>query len=80
MTIEQLHTFFGLCTLINFSLLIVSTISLLLFKEGISVIHSSLFGLSEKRLPSFYFKWLAGFKIFAIIFSLVPYLALSLMV
>lgn len=78
MTLEQLTSFFGWCTLINFGFLIFATAWLLLARDWVAQTHARMFGLPAAELPKIYFNYLAYFKIAAIIFSLTPYLALRI--
>jgi len=75
--IEFFTIFFGWCSVINISLLVLSTISLILMREPILRIHSKLFKLDQSSLPAIYFQYLAGYKIAILIFNLVPYIALK---
>ncbi|WP_419168058.1 DUF6868 family protein [Halobacteriovorax sp.] len=77
--INSITEFLGWCTLINFGLLTLSTISIVLFRKFIIRTHSTLFGIKEKKLPKIYFKYLANFKLVVILLNLTPYIALKLM-
>lgn len=77
--LATLTTFFGWCTVINFAVLILASISLLSMRNWISSVHSSMFGISKKQLSNQYFQYLANYKILIFIFSFVPYLALKIM-
>lgn len=78
MNLETLTTFLGWCSLINLSLLILATISLVVFKDLVTRVHSKLFGLEDENLHREYFRYLANFKILVLVFNLVPYLVLRL--
>jgi hypothetical protein len=80
MTIDALTTFLGWSTVLNMSMLIVASLSLVLFRSSVSTIHGKLFGLSENDLANAYFSYLAQYKIAIFIFNLIPYIALKLMV
>lgn len=71
--------FLGWCSVINLALLSVSAISIGLFRNQIISIHAGIFGIKEKKLPKIYFKFLANFKSFVILFNLTPYIALKIM-
>ena len=47
--INSITEFLGWCTLINFGLLTLSTISIVLFRKFIIRTHSTLFGIKEKK-------------------------------
>ena len=78
-TIESLTTFFGWCAVINFSVLIIATLSMLALQDMMIRIHSNLFSLREDDLRRAYFDYLARYKIAIFIFNLAPYAALKLM-
>ncbi len=79
MTAETLTIFLGWCTVINISVLLLSTILLITLKEPILKIHSRLFGLDEETLSLTYFQFLGNYKIAIYILNLVPYIALKIM-
>ena len=79
MTAETLTIFLGWCTVINISVLLLSTILLITLKEPILKIHSRLFGLDEETLSLTYFQYLGNYKIAIYILNLVPYIALKIM-
>ena len=70
--------FLGWCTLINVGFLLVSSVLLFLFKDPISQIHHRMTGVEPDKLMSLYFQYLAHYKIFIIVFNLVPYIALKI--
>ena len=78
-SIETVRAFLAWCTVINFGLLIIATISLTLMRGFVTRIHASMFGLSEQQVSEQYFQYLAQFKIAVLIFNLAPYLALRIM-
>jgi hypothetical protein len=79
-TIEILTQFFGWCAVINMSLLVITTVSIMIFEEPISKIHNKLFAINEEKLQLLYFQFIAYYKLAIIIFNLVPYFALKLIV
>ena len=79
MTAETLTIFLGWCTVINISVLLLSTILLITLKEPILKIHSRLFGLDEETLSLTYFQYLGNYKVAIYILNLVPYIALKIM-
>ncbi len=78
MTIENLIQFLGWCIAINGSILILSTVSILLFKKTFSSIHAKLFSLNQEALSRAYFNYLANYKILVIVFNITPYIALRI--
>lgn len=77
--LQNLTTFFGWMTVINFAFLIVITIFLTFLKSLILPIHKRVLDLSEEELKKLYVWYLSQYKIASIIFCLVPYLALKIM-
>ena len=78
-SLEAVTTFFGWTTVINFALLIFSSIAVVAARGAISRIHGRMFGLEPVDLSQAYFQYLAQYKIAIIVFSLAPYIALKLM-
>jgi hypothetical protein len=78
--IEFITSFLGWCSVINIGILLFSTVVIVLFKETISKIHASIFGINREQIADYYFQYLGNYKIAVIILNIVPYLALRLMV
>ena len=78
MTQARLTSFFGWMTVLNFGLLAFATLAMLVMRDWVAGLHGRLFGLDETQVRLAFYSWLAGFKILAIVGSLVPYLALRL--
>jgi hypothetical protein len=78
MTMNELTELFGWMSVLSIGVLMFSTIMILVIKGPAMKIHSKMFGLDEKELNAAYFQYLAQFKIAAIIFNLVPYVALKI--
>jgi len=78
MSTEQLRTFFGWCTLINFGLLLVGVIQIYLMADWLSEFHSKIFSIEAKSARQSYFLYLAYYKLAIIVFNLVPYVALRM--
>jgi hypothetical protein len=79
MSIEDATTLLGWCTVINFGLLIVSTIAIVGARKMMTRFHARMFDLDEPVLAAAYFQYLAQYKIATLVLNLVPYLALKLM-
>jgi hypothetical protein len=78
MTLETWTAFFGWMTVLNFGFLLFAAAALFIFKPMVLSIHQKLTGLDEPDLNRAYFSYLSHYKVMALIFSLVPYLALRL--
>lgn len=70
--------FIGWCTIINFGVLVFSTIMIVVAGNWVKGIHSRLFGLPEQSLEAIYFNYLAHYKLAIIIVNLTPYIALKI--
>lgn len=79
MTIEALTELLGWASVINITILLLSTLGLIVMRGTITGIHSKLFGLDEKDLGRAYFQYLAQYKIAIIVLNIAPYLALKIM-
>lgn len=79
MYLQEITTFLGWSTVINFAVLLFTTLMLIAFRSAVSSIHGRLFGLDEKDLGRAYFQYLSHYKIAIIVFNLAPYLALRIM-
>jgi hypothetical protein len=75
---NTLTTFLGWCSIINISILFLSTVALGLVRKPVARMHSKIFGVSESDLPSAYMQYLGNYKIVIIVFNLVPYIALKI--
>ena len=71
--------FLGWCTIINYTILMFSTLMIILAGDWVKKIHSSLLNIPIDKLDSMYFSYLANFKLVVLVFNLVPYLSLKIM-
>ena len=78
MTLDQWTALLGWCLVINYAVLLVSTLYLVIFREGGLRLHSRLFGLPESRIMEISFQYLAGYKLLLLVFNLTPWLALQI--
>jgi len=78
-TIEAIRGFFAWCSVINIGVLIFLSILMVSLRGITSRIHAKMFGLEESDISRAYFQFLAQYKIFVIVFSIVPYFALRIM-
>ena len=78
-SLEAVTAFFGWTTVINFVVLMVSTITVIAARESKSSVHGRTFGLETADLSRAYFQYIAHYKIAIIVLSLTPYIALKLM-
>lgn len=79
MNLDEMREFFGWCTVVNFGLLLVSTVGILAGGRWIARFHGRLFHLPESDLLKTYYHYLAIYKVLALVFSFAPWLALVIM-
>lgn len=77
--LATLTTFFGWCTVLSLGMGILGAVSLMLFRDFVKAVHSTLFGVDEGELDALYFQYLGNYKIAVIVFNLIPYLALKIL-
>jgi hypothetical protein len=80
MNMVEFANFLGWCTLINFALLIFSSMALMIAHKPVSKLHGRLFNIEQSELSIAYFNYLGNYKVLIIVFNLVPYLALRIMI
>jgi hypothetical protein len=78
-TIEAMREFFGWCSVINISVLFLSSVLVIAIRGTALRIHGKMFNLDEQSLSKAYLQYLAQYKIATMVFSIVPYFALRLM-
>jgi len=76
MNTKEIKTLLGWCFIINFILLIFSSISILVFLDEFYKIHSNFFTLSIETYNALLFAYMALWKVLNIVFFGVPYIAL----
>jgi len=76
MDIAAITKFLAWCTLFNFVLLIYSTVMLVAFQDFVKGVHKRLFKLDDEDMVNEYFRFLANYELFIIVFNIVPYLIL----
>lgn len=79
MDLEIPRTFFGWCTVLDAALLALSALLLLLAQDWVCKIHGLWFRLPREVLTGKIYSVLGTWKILAIVFHFVPWLALVLM-
>ncbi len=76
MDIQTLTTFFMWCTIINLGLLIVSSLVCIFLSDFSYRMNNRFFSISRETFNIAFFSFIGLFKIFVIVFYLVPYIAL----
>ncbi|WP_370629430.1 DUF6868 family protein [Moritella sp. 28] len=60
-------------------MLLFAAFVLIIMKPFVTGLHSKLFSVPEEELPKIYFKYLANYQTFTLIFAIAPYIALKIM-
>lgn len=79
MDMEQITAFFKWMTLINIGIFLISAVSAMALKKVMGRLHAKWFGIDEVRIAELQYAWLGNYKIFIVVFNIVPFFALSLM-
>ena len=79
MSLKTLKTFFFWMTVINFLILVISTVGVVTLTQEMKVIHSQMFQVPSDELSQIYLEYLAWYKLLWMIFNLVPYISLRVM-
>lgn len=75
-----LRTFFGWCTVVHVTVMMLAFGAIVGFGEFTRGVHSRMLGLTDEQLSVAYFKFFASYKIGIWLFALGPWLALEIMV
>ncbi len=78
MTQEILTAVFGWMTVLNFAILLFSSLMIVTMQDWISGIHGKMFQMDQAEVKKAYFKFLANYKLLTIVFCLMPWVALKL--
>jgi len=79
MNIEVMRNFFMVMTIINGILLIVTFLMCSLFGNLIHKIHSKMFPIKRETFDVVIYSLISVYKVFFIMFNVVPFIALLLM-
>ena len=78
-SIETLETFFGLCTLINFVILLLFLLFISLFHEWAGKLSAKLFGITKEEAKATFFRVFQQYRLAFVMLNVVPYIALTIM-
>jgi len=78
MNLQKARRIFGICTLLNYVVLIVWFAVFSLGYEWIYHLHSSWFPMSKENYDVANYLAMATYKILVLVFNLIPYIALRL--
>ncbi|CAA0102422.1 DUF6868 family protein [Zhongshania aliphaticivorans] len=76
MDIILLSSFLKWCCILNFSILLVSTLALSLRPDFVYRVHGQIFQLSREAFNTQIYQFLALYKLLVLVFNLTPFLAL----
>ena len=76
MTLERIRRFFGVCTLLNYAVLLVWSAAYLFGHDAFYRIHSSLFPISREAFDIANYAGIGLYKLGVLLFFLFPYIAL----
>ncbi|MCP4195454.1 MAG: hypothetical protein GY768_33055 [Planctomycetaceae bacterium] len=80
MTVEQLVSFFGWCTVINGLVVLVWGLAIMTMSQAMAKVHARMLHVSEQQMMPLYLQWISQYKLLILVFNLAPYLALKIMV
>lgn len=80
MNLNAAAEFLGWCTVINYSILMLS-VAMLASNVGTwaKQLHCRMFDIDKAKLDEKYFDYLANYKLLIFMFNLVPYFALKIL-
>ncbi len=78
MTKEILTAVFGWMTVLNFAILLLSSLMIVTMQDWIAGIHGKMFQMDQAEVKKAYFKFLANYKLLTIVFCLMPWVALKM--
>lgn len=79
MNIEIMREFFGWMTLVNLAAYIWTAAACVFMKGFINRMSSKMFGVSEETGKAVIYGYVGMYKLFFIVFNLVPWIALTIM-
>ena len=79
MTIEDLSTFFGWCTVINIGALVLGGLFWILLKDSLDRFAAKLFGVTREEVKVTFLRVLLQYRAAIILLNLVPFIVLEIM-
>ena len=77
-TIENLRTFLGWCTILNMGMLVVWSLAFVFAHDLVFKVHTRWFRISEERFDEIHYTLMGYYKLAVFLFNLAPYLVLRL--
>ena len=79
MNIETICEFLGWCTIINYGLMILAFLKVYVLRNTLAQFRQELFGLDEESVRRLQGQFFVNYQLVIIVFTLTPYIALSIM-
>ena len=77
-TIENLRTLLGWCTVLNVGMLAVWSLAFVFARDLVFKVHTRWFRISEERFDEIHYTLMGYYKLAVFLFNLAPYLVLRL--
>ena len=79
MSLERLTELFQWMTIVNAAIFIVSALLAMSLRGFASRLHARLFGVEEEQVAAVAYGYLGAYRLFLLVFNVVPWVALLLM-
>lgn len=79
MTIEQITELFKWMTIINVGVFLVTSLGTIAFKGFVCKMHGMIFGIDKDKVPMVLYGYLGTYRIFILVFNLVPWVSLLIL-
>lgn len=79
MTLDQLTELFKWMTIINIGVFLVTSLGTIAFKRFVCKMHGMIFGIDKDKVPIVLYGYLGTYRIFILVFNLVPYVTLLIL-
>lgn len=76
MNVDQLTDFFKWMTIINAGVFVLSALLGMALKDVVAKMHGRLFGIGEDKVSIVSYGYLGAYKVFILVFNIVPYVSL----
>ncbi len=76
MSLDALTELFKWMTIINACVFVLSAILSISLKNFVGKIHGALFGIDAGKVPLVLYGYMGAYRIFILVFNLVPYVSL----
>jgi hypothetical protein len=77
-TIEEIRSFLGWCTVLDYGVLLVWALMFLFAHDWMRELHGRWFAIPEDRFDTLHYGLMGAYKLLLIVFNLAPWLALHI--